>query len=79
MEFWNRLSDRYLQSENQEILDAVDSIDPIGGFATMMCGFYSEIMISEKAVKRYKASPQYIQRCSGISFRKNELEILLKQ
>ena len=78
-EFWHRLADYYLKAENQEILDAVDSINLDGGLANMMCVFYRRILISDKAKKRYTENINAVNRCLGISFNKEELNRALNK
>jgi hypothetical protein len=74
----DKLVEVYLETNDPEILEAVDLTPIDGGFANYICEFYKSIKSTKSFAERYRInSAEPLKRCVGISFTKDEFEKIL--
>lgn len=76
----DRMSELYRKNNDVSMLSAVDRTEITTGYANCICVFYASIK-DEKGFKERYSKPEnreYLGRCVGISFDKDELDNILK-
>jgi hypothetical protein len=72
-----RLERYFVETKDVAALNAVDRVQPEGEFATVLCGFYQDMLVEPAFVLRYRASADRVaklERCVGLSFSAEELD-----